>query len=179
VSKSKKKRPYTCLVCGKGMRRRDPACKRCGHRNPGFVPKGASGPAFIAKSAGRNVTPIGVAKSARPVCHCGHRGRRTDRCCTRCGLPYGISEIGAEGRALKAAGIIPGGYWAGKAAGESDPQAREIMRARAFRDSARPPDAETLAREWGFASLQAAAMYCTDGAARSYFVKALNNGGAA
>jgi hypothetical protein len=177
VSKSKKKRlPFTCLACGQGMKRSHPACKRCGHRNPGFSPKVATGLRFIAKSG--NVTPIGVAKSARPVCRCGHQGRRTDRCCTRCGLPYGISEIGVEGRALKAAAILPGGYWAAQAARETDPQAREIMRGRAFK-SARPADAEDVARAWGFPSLQAAAMYCTDGEARSYFVKALSNGGAA
>jgi hypothetical protein len=176
--KPKKKAPYTCLACGGEVKRKHPACKRCGHRNPGFVPKGARGPVFLAKSAGGNVTPLSAAKSARPVCHCGHRGRRTDRCCTRCGLPYGISKVGVEGRALKASGILPGGYWAAQAAGEADPGAREIMRDRAFK-SARPPDAEALARAWGFPSLRDAAMYCLDGEARSYFVKALSGGGAA
>jgi hypothetical protein len=178
VSKKAKKRFGVCLACGKAVKRRQPACKRCGHRNALFAPKAATGPAFIAKAGGSNVVPL-LGKAARPVCHCGHEGRRSDRCCTRCGLPFGISVIGAEARALKASGILPSGYWADKAGHETDPQAREIMRDRAFK-SARPPDAEALAREWGFASLQDAAMYCLDGEARSFFMKAYHgNGGAA
>jgi hypothetical protein len=179
VSKKNKKKPYTCLACGQGMKRSHPACRRCGHRNPGFSPKSAGGPLFLAKSAGGTVTPIGAAKSARPVCHCGHQGRRTDRCCTTCGLPYGISKVAAEGMAMKASGVIPTGYYAAQAAREPDPAQRELLRQLAT--SARPASAGDLARAWGFQSLRDAAMYCTAPEARSYFMNAYfgSNGGAA
>jgi hypothetical protein len=178
AKKNGKKFPYTCLACGKGMKRSHPACRRCGHRNPGFSPKVAAPPAFIVKAVGGKVTPITAAKVARPVCHCGHQGRRTDKCCTRCGAPYGISKAVHEGGILKAAGVIPSGYWADKAVRESDPAQREVLRGMAVK-SARPASAEALARAWGFSSLRDAAMYCIVPEARSYFMNAYygSNGG--
>jgi len=167
-NKRRGKEAGQCLGCGKTLRVRDRSCPKCGRRSPLFQPKVAAPPAFIAKSRGGNVRPIFTAKSARPVCHCGHQGRRTDRCCTRCGAPYGISRAAHEGGALKAAGIIPTGHWADQAAREADPARRELMRGMAVK-SARPASAEDIARAWGFASLADAALNCSVPEASSYF----------
>jgi hypothetical protein len=177
VSK-KKKGPFTCLACGKErMRRSQPKCNRCGKPNPGYVPKVAAPVAFIAKGAGGGkVRPLRVVKSAPPVCHCGNTGKRGDRFCHRCALPYGISAVGAEGVALKAAGIVPGGYWGAQAERENDSGQREQMRSMAVKGG-RQPDAEAIARAWGFADLRSAAMFCDSPEARSYFQQQFFNPG--
>jgi hypothetical protein len=176
--KSKKgKRAGICLGCGKTLRERMRKCPRCGRLSPLYAPKVAQGPAFIAKSAGRaSVTPILAAKSARPVCHCGHQGKRTARYCTSCGLPFGISKVAVEGAALKAAGIVPGGHWGAQAARETDPAQRELMRGMATK-AGRQPSAEDIARAWGYPDLRTAALYCDQPEARSFFSTAYFNGG--
>jgi hypothetical protein len=181
VSKSKKKNRDICLACGGKVKRKQPACKRCGHRNPLFAPKVAASPAFLAKSAGSNVVPIAAAKSARPVCWNGHTGKRSHKCCTACGEPFGISRLEREERVMKAARVIPTGYWAGQAARQADPAQAEIMRELALKNVGGPPDAEAIARAWGYRSLRDAAMFCTESTARDYFMNAFfgSNGGVA
>jgi hypothetical protein len=173
VSKKKKKKgkPFNCLGCMKGMDYEDPKCKRCGRPNPGYSVKASAPVAFIAKSAGGKVVPIRAAKSARPVCHCGHRGGRFDKCCTACGLQYGISDIALQDRVLKASGVTPAGYWAAQSERQNDPGQREQMRDMAFK-SGRQPTPEDIAIASGYSSLYDAVIRCNQPEARSFFMNA-------
>ncbi|MHB1430623.1 MAG: hypothetical protein ACYCVZ_00685 [Streptosporangiaceae bacterium] len=87
--KSKKSKLYSlCLGCGKPMRRKWVACPSCGRQHLAAAPK-SSGPAFLAKSAGR------------PRCgRCGSAASRSARHCTRCGAVLGLAVVKSADAAL-------------------------------------------------------------------------------
>jgi hypothetical protein len=170
--KGRGKKAGLCLGCGKGLRVRDRKCRRCGRPSPLFQPKAAT--PYLVK--GGNVVPL-----ARSVCWNGHTGKRGQRHCTSCGEAFGISKMAHEQIVMKSAGLIPGGYWAGRAARDPDPAQREIMRNMAFKAAGGPAGPAAIARAFGYASLADAALNEPDPSRRAWFQNAYygSNGGVA
>jgi hypothetical protein len=167
--KKRGKKTGTCLDCGKTLRENDRKCKRCRRPSRLFTPKSARRP-YLVK--GGNVVPL-----ARPVCWNGHTGKHGQRCCTACGEPFGISKMAHEQIALKAAGAVPTGYWAGQMHREADPGQQELMRSLAFKAAGGMPGPEMVARAWGYTNLYDAALNCRVPDAARYFQHAYYNGG--
>ena len=93
-AKKGKTRPCMCLHCGRGMKKRQAACK-CGWVRPAV----AARPGAV----GGNVVPIAKAAGAR-TCWAGHGpGKRGARCCVTCGEPYGIGYGDHLARTFKSA----------------------------------------------------------------------------
>jgi hypothetical protein len=131
--KGRKARAYTCLNCGRGMKRKQVTCK-CGQMRPlGATAKGSGSgvlpaPAVLYKAYGGNVVPISQGKAAR-TCWNGHRpGGKGSRFCVDCGEPYGLSYADHEVRQIRksaAASQTPAGLLAQVHACD-DPAAREM-----------------------------------------------------
>ncbi len=93
-----------CTGCGRGMKSRDVACRRCGQPRMAMAGKAAA-PAFIGKAAGGGVVVPLMAKSARPSTWpcpgCGHQLGKNATSCRRCGRPGGPGALKSAGQAAR------------------------------------------------------------------------------
>jgi predicted amidophosphoribosyltransferase len=189
VSKKSKKRGRRvglCLGCGAALRKRDKRCKECGRASRLFQGKSArvAAPAFLAKSAGSNVVPIARARAAR-VCWNGHGpGKRSARCCTKCGEPYALTYAEHSDRIAKAADPLGSTYWGQFARREPDPAQREVYRELARKEAIGQAGSEAafVAKSLGYRSLADAIARETDPATARWLRQAeaghYRNGGA-